>query len=869
MKKNKSEHSRLTPPRWATRFLKWYCAPTLLDEIEGDLYEVFFVRVKKYGLRKARFLYMKEVLLFCKPTFFKQLTTSIMPRLIGNYVKIAARNLFRQKGYSLINIAGLAIALAVTLLIMLWVQDEWRTDKFHANGDRIFLLKRTIPLADGTLTVENSVPYPLVEAIQDQLPEVENYIPIGREEEMTLNSGDKTFRAKGTFANAAYFESFSFPVLAGEVRDLDEKPEALAISESLAHKFFGKKWPATAIGATLTLRDMGDFSVSAVYKDIPANSSLQHDFIYPLDNFVQSRDWMLDWRNSGMQAALLLTEVAHPNEVVQKIEKIYQGHLDGDMLEGCRVQKFEEGYLYGQFDEQGKVAGGRIEYVQMFAMAALLLLTISCINFVNLATARASKRAKEVGVRKTIGAGKNSLVTQFMVEAGMITLISVGIGLLLAQLALPQVQLITEKMLQFDYTASMFWACLGIIVLVVTLFSGLYPAFVLSSFQPTEVLKGKIQSQSRTIGLRKGLVIIQFVLALLLVVGAFVIREQVQYIQTKNLGINKDNLIVIEREAEIGDKYNVLKDQLLKAPGIDKMTIGPTSPIDIISSTSGVSWPGKRPEDQHLEFRYFWAASDFLETLDIPMAAGRFYREDAPFDTTSIVLNQKAVEVMGLEDPIGKTIQWWRHQRQIIGVVEDFHTQSLYEDIHPVGILLSNTARGVLVKAKEGEMKTAIASLQRVFKELLPELYLHYNFVDTEYQKKYKSEVFTGTLANCFALISVFIACLGLLGLSTFLAEQKTKEISIRKVLGATMANLIGLLSKDFLLLIGLGLIISIPISWYVLTNWLTNFAYAIELKWWMFALPVLMSTLIAGITIGIQAIRAVLTNPIDALVRE
>lgn len=869
MDEKQSNHSDLLPPRWASRFLAWYCSPELLDEIEGDLYEVFFMRVKKYGLRKAQLLYIKEVLLFCRPTSFKQLKPTVMPSLFGNYLKIATRNLFRQKSYSIINIAGLATALAVTLLMLLWVQDEWNMDKFHTNGERLFLLKRTVPLADGTVDVYQGVPYPLLQAAQNELPEVEKFIAIGEATEMTLTRDKQNFRAKGTFANTGYFESFSFPILAGRVQELEEKQEAIAISESLASKFFGNKWPTTAIGATINLKNIGDFLVSAVYKDFPSNSSIQQDFIYSIDNFVQRNDWILDWRNSGMHGALLLSQNANPKDVVQKVEKLYQAHQKGDMIEGCIVQKFEDGYLYGQFDEQGKVVGGRIEYVQMFAIAALLLLIISCINFVNLATARASKRAKEIGVRKTIGARKNSLITQFMVEAGMITTFSVILSLLLAQLALPQVQLITEKMLQFDYSAPMFWLSIGTIILLATLLSGTYPAFVLSSFRPMEVLKGKIQNQSESIGLRKGLVIIQFVLALLLVVGAFVIKEQVQYIQHKNLGISKDNLIVVERGTEIGSNYKVLKDKLLKAPGIDKISIGPTSPTEIPSSTSGVSWPGKRPEDKNQEFRYFWAASNFLETVELPLAAGRFYREDVPFDTTSIVLNKKAVEVMGLEDPIGKTIQWWRHPRQIIGVVEDFHTQSLYEDIKPVGILLSTNASGLLIKAKEGEMKTAIASLQNVFKEVLPSVYLHYNFVDAAYQRKYKSEVLTGILANYFAIISIFIACLGLLGLSTFLAEQKTKEIGIRKVLGASTGNLIGLLSKDFLVLVGIGLIIGIPIAWYLLNGWLSNFAFAIELKWWMFALPVLLAILVAGITIGIQAIRAALNNPIDALTSE
>ncbi|MEL6865120.1 MAG: ABC transporter permease [Bacteroidota bacterium] len=869
MKKEELDPSTVNPPRWANRFLRRYCMPTLLEEIEGDLYEVFFIRVKKYGLRRAQLLYIKETLLFCTPSFLKQLKPNIMPGLFGNYFKIAARNLFRQKGYSTINVAGLAIALAVTSLMLLWVQDEWNTDKFHTNGDRLFLLKLRIPLADGTVSIQHKVPYLLLQAAQDELPEVERFIPIGWDEEMTLNSGEKTFRVKGSSANAAYFESFSFPILAGRVEELDERPESIAISESLANKFFGKKWPSTAIGASINMNDVGDFLVSAVYQDFPVNSSIQQDFIYSTDNFVQQYDWMLDWRNSGTEGALLLTEEANPDKVVQKIEELYQAQLEGDLKAGCMVQKFEDAYLYGQFNEQGEVAGGRIEYVQMFAIAALLLLIISCINFVNLATARASKRAKEVGVRKTIGAGKRSLITQFMVEAGMITLLSVGLGLALAQLALPQVQLITEKILQFDYAAPLFWIGISMIVLFATLLSGTYPAFVLSSFQPTEVLKKKIQPQSGSIGLRKALVIIQFVLALLLVVSAFVIKQQVQYIQHKNLGISKDNLIMIERGAEISNNYEVLKDKLLKAPGIANVTIGPSTPIDIPSSSSGVSWPGKRPEDNNQEFRYFWAASNFLETVKVPLAAGRFYREDAPYDTTSIVLNEKAVEVMGLEDPVGKTIKWWRHQRKIIGVVEDFHIQSLYEDIKPLAIFLSTNSTGFLVKAKEGEMKTAVASLQQVFEEVLPNFYLHYNFVDMEYQQRYKSEVLTGTLANYFAIISIFIACLGLLGLSTFLAEQKTKEIGIRKVLGASVGNLIALLSKDFLLLVGMGLIIGIPISWYLLNGWLTNFAYTIALKWWMFALPAFLAILIAGITIGIQAVRAALNNPIDALTSE
>ncbi|MEL7003012.1 MAG: permease prefix domain 2-containing transporter, partial [Bacteroidota bacterium] len=588
MNKKQLDHSTATPPAWATRFLKWYCSPELLDEIEGDLHEVFLIRVKKHGLRKARLIYIKEVLLFFRPSSFKRRKPTTMSNLLGNYFTITRRNIFRQKGYSLINISGLAIALAVTLLMLLWVQDEWSTDKFHTNGDRIVWLKRSVPMEDGIVDVQSKVPYPLLQAIQEDLPEVERFIGIGWDEEMTLSTEEKTFRATGIATNTAFFESFSFPILAGVASDLDDKPSSIAISESLANKFFGDLWLSKAIGVTINMGDIGDFVVSAVYKDFPANSSVQQDFVYALGNFVERHTWMSDWRNSGMQGALLLAGGANANETVQKIEKIYQAHQQGDFMEGCIVQKFQDSYLYGQFDEQGRAVGGRIEYVRMFSVAALLLLIISCINFVNLATARASRRAKEVGVRKSIGAGKNSLVTQFMVEAGVITFISVGLGILLAQLALPPVRLLTGKMLHFDYTALVFWVGIGIIILLATLLSGTYPAFVLSSFRTTEVLKGRTKSQSGSIGLRKGLVIIQFVLALLLVVGAFVIREQIGYIKQKNLGISKDNLIVIEQESEIASNYNVLKDKLLKSPVIDKVTIGPSTPLDIPSSSSGV-----------------------------------------------------------------------------------------------------------------------------------------------------------------------------------------------------------------------------------------------------------------------------------------
>ena len=788
--------------------------------------------------------------------------------MLNNHLKIAFRSLFKQKGYSFINIAGLSISLCVALLMLLWVQDEWNTDKFHVNKDRLHYVYRTIPLEGGALDVYRGCPLPLMRAAESELPSVEKYIPLQSTNEETIGIDKNTFRAAGSAGTLSLFEAFSFPVLIGDVSQLDKKSNAIAIDESLAKKLFGNVWQSIALGETINVHDKGDFSIEAVYQDFPENSSLQHEFLYSMEHYIANNDWILDWGNSGMRGAVLLTENANAAEVAKQVDKMYRDKQDGGTLvEGAFFQKFADDYLYGQFDEQAMIDGGRIEYVQLFGMAALLLLIIACINFVNLATARASKRAKEVGIRKAIGAGRKSLITQFLTEAAVITLISVGIAVLLAETLVPYVQLITQKLLDFDYSQPVFWGGIGTVILLTALFSGTYPAFVLSAFKPINTLKGKIREQTSNISFRKGLVIMQFVLALLLIVAALVVQQQVNYIQNKNLGLNKENLLVINQDASVSEKYTTLKNELLASNTIKAVTTAGPNPLDNQASTGGVFWEGKTEGQGHLEFNILWAAGNYPEAFEIPMVAGRYYDKEGITDTFNIVLNEKAIEIMGFDEPIGKTITWWGQKRQIIGVIKDYHNASLYNEINPTGFLLDPLDAGSLyIRTEKGKTQEAIADLQAVFAQVLPEVPLHFDFVDEQVQQAYTSEVLTGTLAKYFAIIAIFISCLGLLGLATFLAEQKTKEIGIRKVLGASITNLIGLLSKDFLMLVGLGLVIGIPVSYYVLSGWLSNFAYKIDLSWWMFMIPVLAAIVIAGLTVGAQAIRAAITNPIQSL---
>ncbi|MEM1123455.1 MAG: ABC transporter permease, partial [Bacteroidota bacterium] len=398
--------------------------------------------------------------------------------MLKNNFKLAFRSLFRQKGYSVINIAGLSISLAVTLLMLLWVQDEWSTNKFHENGDRIFYVKRTIPQEGDKLAVYPSIPYPVIAAAEKELPEVEKYMPMGFSFQENVVRGEQAFRAAGSFGNMAYFESFSYPILQGDISGLDEEVPNVAISESLAKKFFGNLWTSNAIGEAIEISDAGAFNIIAIFKDFPENSSIQLDYVQSFTNHLSKNDWMKEWSNTGMQGTILLAEGADPVTVGEKIERLFQDKQEAERKEGILLQRYADDYLYGQFNEQAQVAGGRIEYVQMFGIAALLLLLISCINFVNLATARASKRAKEVGVRKTIGAGKLALIKQFMAEAFVITITSVGLAILLAETLLPNVRLITEKMLDFDYTQTTFWLSMMTVIVLTTLLSGAYPSFI-------------------------------------------------------------------------------------------------------------------------------------------------------------------------------------------------------------------------------------------------------------------------------------------------------------------------------------------------------------------------------------------------------
>lgn len=860
-----------SPPKTAEKFLAWFIRADLKEEVQGDLLEKYLDHRKKYSSRKANLLYWYQVLHYLRPFAIRNfyLPSPNLYYMFRNYLKITFRNLNRQRLHSLINILGLSISLTAVFLLLLWVNDEWQMDKFHANADRIYRLKRTIPLEGHTLDVYRGISYPLLEAAQDELPEVEKYITIGHTFEENLQIDNQVIRAGGTFANASYFHAFSFPVVQGDITQLDNKIDAMAISTTLAYQLFGEAWQTSALGKTVHIHDNGDYTIEAIFADFPSRSSLQNDFFFPFQAHLRDNEWMKEWTNNGMQGALLLSENADPVQVGKELEKIFQNHQSGDNKEGCFLQKFEDDYLYGNFNAKAEVDGGRIEYVQMFLAAALLLLIISCINFVNLATARASKRAKEVGVRKTIGASRKTLAGQFITEAFLITFLSVGLAMIGTWLLSPAVSLITEKSLFIDLSSLYTWITLVGIIFMTGIMAGAYPAFVLSSFQPIQVLKGRFIEKTRDISFRRGLVILQFTLSLLLIVGALTIKAQINFIQEAHLGINKDNLLVINQDAEVVEKYEVIRRQLEGHPSITGVTLAGPSPLEMPASTSGVSWPKKRPDQENIEFCILWTADNFPGVFQVPLHAGSYYRQTEGPDTTHIVFNQRAVEIMELDgDPVGQTIEWWGKPRQIIGVLKDFHNRSFYEKIEPAAFLLDpDNAGSLFVKADEGQISEAIAGLKKTFTEVIPGVPLHYDFVDEQYRQLYKSEMLTGKLTNYFAIISIVISCLGLFGLINFVAEQKTREIGIRKVLGASTGSLVTLLSRDFIRLVSIAFIMAIPLSYLFLDKWLERFAYQVNLNWWLiFAIAGFSAIALTLITISFKSIQTATHSPVDSL---
>lgn len=782
--------------------------------------------------------------------------------MIRNFFIVAIRNFMRQRLYSFINIFGLASGLVCSLFIYLWVNDELSKDRFHQDSHRIFQIVSNLTLSDGQVLTWTITPGPLAEDLRDNSPEVEfaaRTMPTGNQ---LFAYGDKSFLEKGYYADPEFFKIFTFPIKTGSPNMDTANISAISISEKLARKLFGNEDP---IGKMIKFNNNVDYTIAAVFEDIGTESSLQFEYILPFEIYKKNRGTGFNWGNYDHPLYVKLhDESKAASMIAQANERRQKASTDGRTGQ-FYIQPFTEFYLHSQY-ENGVPVGGRIKYVRIFSIVAVFILVIACINFMNMATAKAATRAKEVGVRKSVGAQRNSLIWQFIAESTFISLLAMLIALSIVYLVLPIFNSIVEKQIVLEFNLS-FTAIVVAIVVITGLLAGSYPAFFLSSYKPALVLKGNAQ-QGGNSTLRRGLVIFQFCLTVILIACSLVVYNQIQFIHSKDVGYDREELISFSLRGGVRREFPAFKNDALQFAAIKNISRSNSTLVSVENQNSSVSWPGK-PDNNEFFFRTVVVDYDFIETMGLEVVEGRSFKKEFQ-DTASFIVSERAVEVMGLADPIGTKINQWGNEGVIVGVIKDFHSRSMHEAIDPIVMMCRPDWTGnVFVRFEAGKAQDAIAYLTDTYKKYNPEFPFSYTFVNEDFEKLYNTEKVTGSLAFGFTIMAIIISGLGLIGLAAYTAEKRRKEISVRKTLGASVSGIVAMMAKDFLFLSMIAAIIGCPVAFYLMQMFLEGYAYHFELGWTIFISTAVCVMLIALLTVIFQVTKAAIANPVDALRNE
>jgi putative ABC transport system permease protein len=783
--------------------------------------------------------------------------------MIKNYLKTAWRNLLSNKTFSFINISGLALGMTCSLIIMLWLKDEMQMDKFHQNGKRLYRVMENQSYS-GDISTFPSTPGILAENIVKDIPEIKMASQFLWESEPLFTIGNTFDKEKGRFVQKDFLKMFSFKLAKGDAATALARPDGIVLSKKLVDKYFKGQDP---IGKMIRIDNKENVIVTGVLEEIPDASSLKFDFLMNYQLWFKESDWAKEWGNNGPRCYVLLSENTSVEKVNAKIKNYIKTKNKESNVE-LFLQNYGESYLYSNW-ENGKQNGGRIEYVRIFSVVAIIILLIACINFMNLATARSLKRAREIGVRKVIGARKKQLIGQFIGESLFVSFLAMIFSILLVFLLLPTFNTLTEKHLSIIADPS-FLLLILILTIITGIVAGSYPALFMSSLNPISVLKGALKLKPGATYFRKGLVVFQFVLSIILILGMIVIYRQIDYIHNKNLGFGKEGLLYMPLEGELQKNLMVFKEELLKQPGIISVSSAQSSPLEIGSSTAGVRWPGKDTTKLIL-FNTNPITYDYIKTMGIQLVAGRDFSPDYSLDTMNYLINEASARKIGYKDPVGKELTMWGDKGTIIGVMKDYHHNSLHVPIEPLILRLFKKSwnsywGNIIIRTEAGKTKQAITGMEKIFKQFNPGFPFKYYFTDDEISKNYKAEYTVSKLSRYFAFLAIFISCLGLFGLVTFTAEQRTKEIGIRKVLGASVAGIVRMLSKDFLILVLISAVIAFPIAWWAMTKWLEDFAYRTSIGWWVFLVAGVVAVLIALFTVSFQAIKAGIANPVKSL---
>ncbi len=887
-----------TPPHWADRLLTWFCPSELQEELLGDLHEQFEQQVARFGAAKARGLYVWEIIRFCRPYFLQRrmIATAVQSTnyssnallrqimfMSRSYLTVAWRKLQQNRTFAIINVLGLAIGMATCLLISLYILDELRYDRFNTNADRIYRVNADLKIGETEQRLATA-PDPFGPTFAHDFPQVEKQVRFRNYGGYLVKKGNESLREEGiVFVDSTLFEVFTLPLLAGDPRTALAEPHTVVITESMARKYFGT---TQVLGKTLTFNRTEQDKVTGVLRDMPATSHFRFDFFRSLLSLDEAKQG--NWLGFNFNTYLLLRKGTRLSNLTAQL-RIFTNRYASPALRkwgGIDLKGFEKtgGYMryslmpltdiHLRSDRKAELApNSDIRYVLMFGGLALFILLIACVNFINLSTAQSAGRAKEVGMRKVMGSMQWQLIGQFLVESTLMSGLALLVAIGLATSLLPYFNTLANKTIHL-LAPDQIWlvpALLGF-ALIVGLLAGSYPALFLARFQPVKVLKGSAQTGGRTSRLRNGLVVFQFATSLIIIIGTLVIYAQLDYIRSRKVGFDKEQVLLIKDADALGTQVTAFRNEILQLPGVVTATTTAFFPVDGWGQNSEAFFPeGIREAEKALTMEIWNVDADYLPTLGIKLARGRNFSKQLPTDSSAVLINQAAARLLGYGNPLNRTMQRKRSLNRtdtytIIGVVNDFNFQSFRQSVGPLILHLDKSERGIGFKLATRDVAGIVARIEAKWKTVASGQPFSYSFLDESFNQMYRSEQRIGQVFVLFAILAILIACLGLFGLSAYTAERRTKEIGVRKVLGASTSSIVTLLSKDFVKLVATAIGIASPVAWYAMDQWLRNFAYKIDIRWWIFALAGLLTLVIALLTVSFQSIKAALVNPVNSL---
>ena len=859
-----------SPPKLAEQLLHRFLRDDLVEEVSGDLLEKF-QKVSRKSPFKAKLNYWLQVIHYIRPFAIRKKarsTPSNHSAMFSNYFKVGFRNLRKNTGYSIINIGGLAAGMAIAILIGLWVHDELSFDKSFENFDRIAQIYQH-QTSNGQTFTGPAIPRPLEMALRNNYSSDFTYISMSSwMGDHMLTVGENKFTKNGCYVQSDFPKMLTLKMRKGVIDGLKDQ-SSLLISQSAAESLFGDQEP---LNQTILIDGKHSAKVTGVYEDLPDNVTFGNvDFMASWELYITTQPWITQaaeqWGNNSFQCFVQIPPGGDFATVSNKIEKVKVVGKPDEARFNPRIFLFpmSDWHLRNNWNN-GVNDGGRIQMVWLFGIIGVFVVLLACINFMNLSTARSEKRAKEVGIRMTIGSVRRQLIAQFLSESFLVVVLAFLLALLIVALSFPAFNSLADKKMIITWNNPMFWLMGGTFVIVTSLLAGSYPALYLSSFQPVKILKGSIKAGKLASLPRQVMVVVQFTISVTLIIGTIVVYNQIQFAKNRPTGYSQNGLIMIQKNSpEFFGKHDIMKNDLL-ASGVVEHFAESSSPLTSIwSNNGGFKWEGKDP-DLDGEFNTFWTTQDYGKTVGWTVVKGRDHSAEFSNDSTSILINQAAEKFIGAPNALGMELEWDDVKWRIVGVVNDMVMGSPYRPVTPAIYFIGKTEWMIMKLNPAKSTSESLTLIESIFKKNIPSASFDYKFVDETYATKFKAEERIGKLASVFAVLAIIISCLGLFGLASFVTEQRTKEIGVRKVMGASVRSLWQMLSRDFVLLVVISCLIAVPASFYLLQDWLERFEYRTEISWWILVASCLGALVVTITTVSFQAIKAALMNPVKSL---